>query len=113
MATSPTALAERVYQLGERMAAALDAGRLKTFAALVDERSLYVERLQDTLMPDDVETTWRPKLARQHEALTQALDTRLQHLMDAMHQTERLDKAHREYQRPDAPRGVLHDDFSI
>ena len=113
MATPAVALAERIFQLGERMLAALRAGRLKTFAALVDERSLLIERLRSTSLPSAHEATWRSKLSTQHAELTDALDARLQHLVDEMHQTERLDKAHREYQRFDAADGILSDNFSI
>lgn len=113
MATSPVTLAERIYQLGERMLTALEAGRLKTFAALADERSLLIERLRHTTLPASDEDTWRPKLSAQHNQLTTALDARLQHLVNEMHHAERLDKAHREYQRPDAADSILSDNFSV
>ncbi len=109
------ALAERIHQLGHRMLNALDDNRLLTFAALIEERELLVDRLQARIAPsEDVPSAgWRTKLSDQHEQLTAALHDYEDELARTLHQLERTDTAHREYERSRSSDSLLDENFSI
>ena len=109
-------LAERIHQLGDRMLDALRDNRLLTFAALIEERDVLVQRLdaQDLALKDTTaETDWRAKLADQHERLTEALHRYEDELAQALHQLERTDTAHREYERSRSTESLLGANLSI
>lgn len=109
-------LAERIHQLGTRMLDALRDNRLLTFAALIEEREVLVQRLDALPLDCDEtapETDWQTKLADQHEQLTQALHQYEDELAQALHQLERTDAAHREYGRSRSTESHLGENLSI
>lgn len=115
MSTSPNLLA-RIYHLGERLRAALDAERLEAASALVQERDLLVQRLEAFNHPSEVDPSWqqwRDRLAAQHEALTEALAVLMRQTTDTRQHVETLSHAQREYGASHvSPSGVLHPDFA-
>ena len=106
----------RIYRLGERLLAALQAERLETAEALVQERDLLVQRLEAFQHPSEVDASWkqwRTRLAAQHEALVSAFAAHTEQATDQRRRVETLSHAHRKYGSTHAPpSGVLHPDFA-
>lgn len=106
----------RIYRLGERLLAALDAERFESAAALVQERDLLVQRLEAFHHPSEIDsswTQWRARFAAQHEALTEAFAAHTERTTDQRRRVETLSHAHREYGASHvSPSGVLHPDFA-
>jgi hypothetical protein len=109
-------LFERIYRLGERLLAALEAERYESATALVQERDLLVQRLEAFHHPSEVDsswTQWRNRFAAQHEALTEAFTAHTERTTDRRQRVETLSQAHREYGASHAsPSGVLHPNFA-
>ena len=93
-------LFQHVYDLGERMCAALEADRTESFVALARQRALLVDRLQQYEHPREVAPDWeqwRDRLAEQHDALTAALAAQEQRLSHTVQHVGRLRTAHERY----------------
>jgi len=106
----------RIYDLGQRLAAALEAERLESAAALLQERDLLVARLEAFDHPSEIDSSWkqwRHRLAAQHETLVEALTALSHHTTDTRQHVETLSHAHRKYGASHvSPSGVLHPNFS-
>lgn len=116
--SSPSApsLFARIYRLGQRLTAALQAERFESATALLQERDLLVERLEAFDQPSEVDPSWnqwRHRLAAQHETLVEALTALSRQTTDTRQHVDTLSHAHREYGAAHvSPSGVLHPNFS-
>lgn len=90
----------RIYELGERMREAIDAGRTESFIALARERKVVVDRLQKFETPRKISSdwkAWRNKLAEQHEVLTRAFKSYRQQMSSTIKHVDQLRTAHDRY----------------
>lgn len=99
--STPSRLLARIYDLGEQLCEALERHRLESALALIQERDLLIQRLEDFNHPSEVDPAWkqwRVKFATQHEALTRAFAALDEHTLHTRQRVETLSRAHQQYE---------------
>ncbi|MFQ5572045.1 MAG: flagellar protein FliT [Rhodothermales bacterium] len=103
MASDPSySLLDRIYALGERLHAALEAGETDTFFELVLERGALVERLCALEPPDRMNEDLKPRmsmLVRQHREIGTALATLENHLTSSLDKLGQVKQAQAQYRQ--------------
>lgn len=110
-------LFDAVYEIGQRMCAALDAGELELFFELVHERGTLLESIQNSVQPAEIDPEQRRRmgaaLAEQQQQLVTAAAAQHRRLGEALVEIERFKSARQQYRQQ--PRGgrILSEHLSV
>lgn len=109
MPSSEPTLLQRIYDVGERMQAALYNDDLDTFFQLTEQRGTLIDDLQAFTHPREIDPDWHDvadALEEQQVAINEALATQEQRLADALNNRERFKEARQQY-HSSAPRSRI------
>ena len=113
--TSSTVL-DGLYDLGERLCLALEAGDLDAVVRLVEERGVLVEQLQRFAHPSEAAPDWQARavaLKQQHQAIVEAAAAHEQRLAAALEALGHVKHARARYHERPSRAPILNKNLCV
>ena len=111
-----TSLLQRIYDVGQEMAAALDVDDLERYFELVDKRGMLLEELGQYGHASEVDPNWMTTgdlLAQQYQRLMASLVEREKKMQDELTGMHRYKGASRSYRRSETRPQILNENLRV